>query len=159
MSLTMETPKVIHSGTQSNIPVEARILIVCDDDRETRRLKTLLSAAGFISDCTKSVTTGCEAAKSGQFQVVITIPQLRDGSWRRLTDIAIHYDLRFELVLWARNFDLRDWAEALDYGAFDVLNAAYDQARVAEVIKCAFWAAYLKGAGPSPRAIRPSQVA
>jgi len=33
--------------------------------------------AGFASDCAKSVATACETAKSGQFQVVVSIPQLR----------------------------------------------------------------------------------
>jgi DNA-binding NtrC family response regulator len=130
-------------------------LIVCDDDSETQRLRTLLLEAGFASDCTKSITTGCEAAKSGQFQVVVSTPQLRDGSWRRLIDVANRYDLHFEVVLWAHKFELRDWAEALDNGAFDVLDAVCEQPRAVEATKCALWAAYLKGAGPNPRAISP----
>jgi DNA-binding NtrC family response regulator len=159
MSLAMQTQEEIRSGLQSNIPDGARILIVCDDDSDRKRLTTLLWEAGFASDCAKSITTGCEAAKTGQFQVVVSTPQLRDGSWRRLVDIAHHYDLRFEVVLWAHNFDLREWAEALDHGAFDVLDAVYEQPRVVEAAKCAWWAAYLKGAGPNPRAIRPHQAA
>jgi DNA-binding NtrC family response regulator len=159
MSLAMQTQEEIRSGLQSNIPDGARILIVCDDDSDRKRLTTLLWEAGFASDCAKSITTGCEAAKTGKFQVVVSTPQLRDGSWRRLVDIAHHYDLRFEVVLWAHNFDLSEWAEALDHGAFDVLDAVYEQPRVVEAAKCAWWAAYLKGAGPNPRAIRPHQAA
>ena len=149
MRLTMQTREEIRSGLQSNIPDGARILIVSDDDSDTRRLRTLLSEAGVASDCAESITTGCEAAKSGKFQVVFSTPQLRDGSWRRLIDIANHYDLQFEVVLWAHNFDLREWAEALDNRAFDVLDAVYDQSSVVEATKCALWAAYLKGAWPS----------
>src|SRR5713226_6528160 len=104
MSLTMQTYEEICSDLQSNIPVGARILIVCDDDSDGKRLKTLLLEAGLDSDCAKSITTGCEAAKSGQFQAIVSIPKLKDGSWRRFTEIASHYDLRFEVVLWARNF-------------------------------------------------------
>ena len=101
MSLAMQTQEEIRSGLQSNIPDGASILIVCDDDSDRKRLRTLLLEAGFALECVKSITTGCEAAKTGQFQVVVSTPQLRDGSWRRLTDIANHYDLRFEVVLWA----------------------------------------------------------
>jgi len=143
----------------SHIPDGARILVVSDDDSDAKRLRTLLFEAGFASDYANSITAGCDAAKSGQYQVVVSIPQLRDGSWRRLSDIANHYDLRFEIVLWAHNFDLRDWAEALDTGAFDVLDAVYERSRVVEATKCAFWAAYLKGAGPTPRGIRPHKAA
>jgi DNA-binding NtrC family response regulator len=159
MSLMLQNQEEIRSSLQSNIPDGARILIVCDDDFDSKRLRTLLLEAGFASDCAKSITTGCEAARSGQFQVVLSTPQLRDGSWRRLTDIANHYDLRFEVVLWAHNFDLQEWAEALENGAFDVLDAVHEQRRVVEATKCALWAAYLRGAGPNPRAIRPNKVA
>jgi DNA-binding NtrC family response regulator len=155
----MQTYEAIRSGLQTNLPDGARILIVGDNDSDTKRLRSLLKEAGFASNCVKSIATACEAAKSGQFQVVVSIPQLRDGSWRRLTEIAHHYDFRFEVVLWAHNFDLREWAEALENGAFDVLDAVNEQPRLVEVIKGALWAAYLKGAGPRPKAISPPKAA
>jgi DNA-binding NtrC family response regulator len=148
-----------HSGSALKVPDGARILIVCDDDSDTERLKTILREAGFVSECAKSLTAGCEAAKSGRFQVVVSTPLLRDGSWRRLTDIANHYDLGFEVVLWARNFDLAEWVAALKDGAFDVLDAMCDPPKAIEATRRALWAAYLKGAGPSPRATSPQKAA
>ncbi len=159
MSLTMQNCEEVRSGLQSNVHDAVRILIVCDDAVERKRLTVLLSEAGFASDCAETLTAGCSAAKSGQYQLVVSIPQLKDGSWRRLADMASHYDLRFEVVLWARNFDLRDWTEALDNGAFDVLDAVYEQHRILEATKCALWAAYLKGAGPVPRVHLPHHIA
>jgi DNA-binding NtrC family response regulator len=153
MSLVAQTREEIRPGVRSNIPDRARILIVSDNDSDTKRLTTLLGEAGVSADSTKSITTGCEAAKSGDFQVVVTTPELRDGSWRRLTDVANHYHLGFEVVLWARNFDLKEWAEALDSGVFDVLDAVNEQSRIVETTKCALWAAYLKGAGSNARSI------
>ena len=132
------------SSLTLKVPDGARILIVCDD---TERLKSILQKAGIVSECAKSITAGCEAAKSGRFQVVVSTPLLRDGSWRRLTDIANHYDLGFEVVLWARNFDLAEWVEALKEGAFDVLDALCELPKAVEDIKTALWVAYLKGAG------------
>src|SRR5260370_26709333 len=113
MSLLARTQETTgESKTRSHltlkVPDGARILIVCDDDSEAERLKAILREAGFVSECAKSITAGCEAAKSGGFQVVVSTPLLRDGSWRRLADIANHYDLGFEVVLWARNFDETD---------------------------------------------------
>ena len=95
------------------------------------------------------MTEGCEAAKSGRFQVVVSTPLLNDGSWRRLIDIANHYDLGFEVVLGTRNFDLHDWAEAMKDGAFEVFDILSELPRAVETIKTALWAAYLKGAGPT----------
>ena len=147
------------SGSTLKAPDGARILIVCEDDSDTERLKTILQKAGIVSECTRSITAGCEAAKSGRFQVVVSTPLLRDGSWRRLTDIANHYDLGFEVVLWARNFDLAEWVEALTEGAFDVLDALCELPRVVKAIKTALWVVYLKGAGPDPRATGPQKAA
>jgi len=159
MGLTTQTYEEIRSGLQPNVADAARILIVCDDEVERKRLTVLLLEAGFDSDCAESLTAGCAAAKSGQYQVVVSIPELVDGSWKRLADMAVRYDLRFEVVVWARNFDLTDWAGALDNGAFDVLDAVYEQHRMVEATKCALWAAYLKGAGPMPRVNPPHHTA
>src|SRR5437879_8788024 len=137
------------SSLTLKVPDGARILIVRDDDSDTERLKSILQKAGIVSECAKSITAGCEAAKSGRFQVVVSTPLLKDGSWRRLTDIANHYDLGFEVVLWARNFDLAAWAEALKEGAFDVLDAMCEPPKAVEATRRALWAAYLKGAGPN----------
>ena len=159
MSPTMQPQEEIRSGSPLKVPDGARILIVCDDNHDTERLRTILQEEGFMSEWEKSMTAGCEAAKSGQFQVVVSTPLLKDGSWRRLTDIANHYDLGFEIVLWARNFDLREWAVALEEGAFDVLDAMCEQPMAVEATKGALWAAYLKGAGPNPGAASPRKAA
>lgn len=147
------------SGSPLKIPDGVRILIVCDDNPDTDRLKTILQEAGFVSEWAKSITAGCAAAKSGQFQVVVSTPVLSDGSWRRLTDIASHYDLGFEVILWARNFDLREWALALNEGVFDVLDSMCEQPKAVEATKRALWSAYLKGAGPNPKAAIPQKAA
>jgi DNA-binding NtrC family response regulator len=149
----------IPSSSPLKVPDGARILIVCEDNSETERLKNVLRQEGFASEWAKSITAGCEAAKSGRFQVVVSTPLLRDGSWRRLTDIANHYDLGFEVVLWARNFDLGEWVEALKHGAFDVLDAMCEPPKAVEATKRALWAAYLKGAGPNPRVTSPQKAA
>jgi DNA-binding NtrC family response regulator len=131
-------------------PVVARMLIVCDDEKFAGQLKRAFRGEGYVLECAKSITAACESAKSGRFQVVVTTPVLGDGSWRRLVDIASHYHLGFVVVLVASNFDLNQWAEALEAGAFDVLDALHELPKAAETAKRAFWAAYLKGSGPGP---------
>jgi DNA-binding NtrC family response regulator len=141
------------------IPDKARVLIISGDDSITRRLNHVLLEAGFASECANSITAGCKSASSGRFQVVISTPMLADGSWRRLIDIASHYDLSFVVVLVASTFDLNQWAEALEDGAFDVLDVLYELPKAAEATKRALWAAYLKGAGPSPQVANPPKAA
>jgi len=76
--------------------------------------------------------------------VVFCSPFLPDGSWKRLIDVANHFGLNFEVILVARTFDLSQWAEALQVGAFDVLDVLCDLPKAAEAAKRAFGTAYLK---------------
>lgn len=140
---------------------EARILIVCDDDSIAKRLNDILLEAGLSSERVKSMTAGCRSARSGRFQVVLTAPVLGDGSWRRLVDIASHYDLGFVVVLVASTFDLKQRAEAMEDGAFDVLDLdrLHELSKTAEVTRGALWAAYLKGADPRPKVASPPMAA
>jgi DNA-binding NtrC family response regulator len=149
---SQEADSKIHacSGLLSKVSDQARILIVCDDDSITERLNSAFREAGLTSECVRTISAGCASARSGRFQVVFATPVLGDGSWRRLADIASHYDLGFMVVLVARNFDSNQCAEALEEGAFDVLDALHELPKTAEAARCALWAAYLKGAGPCP---------
>ncbi len=131
-------------GLTLRSPDMPRILIVCGNDSDTERLEIVFREAGLTSESANSITAGCEAAKSGRFQVVFCPPLLADGSWRRLMDVAQDYDLSFELVLLARSFNLNQWTEALQDGAFDVLDAVGDLPKAAEAAKRAFGAAYLR---------------
>ena len=137
------------SGLTPKVSDEARILVVCDDDSIEQRLNIALQGGGLSSERARSMAAGCTLARSGRFQVVFTTPVLSDGSWRRLADIASYYDLGFVLILVANNSDV-ECAEALENGAFDVLDALHELPTAAEAAKRALWAAYLKGAGPCP---------
>jgi len=139
------------------IPEDARILIAHDDTSHAALLKTSFAKAGFASETVATITDACDAAKSGSFQVVVTVPNLRDGSWVRLVDVARHYDLRLEIILLARTFDLTDWASALNDGAFDVLDALNESSDAVRVASSAFWAAYLRGSGKLPQSLYKTQ--
>src|SRR5262245_29519120 len=125
----------LDAGSTLRLPEGAQVLIVCADAWITKQLEAAFQQAGLVSESTQSITAACELARSGQFQVLITTPQLNDGSWSRLIDVANHCDLGFEVVLLAQNFDLSEWAQALEDGAFDVLNVVSELPRAAEVVK------------------------
>jgi DNA-binding NtrC family response regulator len=147
-------------GLTLRIPGETRILIVNDDNSETERLKAQFAGVGLMSETAIGIADACEAAKSGRFQVVVSVPLMSDGSWRRLIDVANHNDLGIEVILLARNFDLTEWTEALNDGAFDVLDASHELPKAAQVVACASWAACLKGAGrPHPEDAIPPKAA
>ncbi len=125
-------------------PGMPRILTVCDNDSDTERLEIVFREAGLTSESANSITAGCESSKSGRFEVVFSSPLLADGSWRRLIDVANHFDLSFEIILLTRNFNLGQWAEAIQEGAFDILDVVYDLPKAAEAAKRALGTAYLK---------------
>lgn len=127
-----------------NLPNRARILIVCNNEVDTHGLKTVLREAGLPSESAGTITAACERARSGGIQVVFSSPYLEDGSWRRLIDLAHYHDLGFEVVLLARTFSDKEWAEALQEGAFDVLDVLTDLNRAADVARSAAGADYLR---------------
>lgn len=131
-------------------PVKPRILIVHEGDTVAKHMEIILLQAGLASERVKSMKAACECARSGRYQVVVTTPVLGDGSWKRLADIDSHYRPGFVIILVATTFDLNEWGQALEDGAFDVLDALHDLPSVAEAARRALWAAYLKGAGPRP---------
>ena len=154
----MEMIRTVPSVTMK-LPEGARILIVSEDEATNQQLKTAFQGAGLFAETAKSITAACHSAKSGRFQALVSTPLLRDGSWRRLVDIAKHYDLGFEVVVMARHFDLLEWSEALRDGAFDVIDAASELPTASETMKRALWAAYLKGAGPGTNTNNPQKAA
>jgi DNA-binding NtrC family response regulator len=149
MSTPTQSSNVIYKGKPyagSTLRAQAMIqtLIVCDNNSHTEQLKINLQEAGLTSESENSMTAGCESAKSGQFDVVFSAPHLGDGSWKRLIDVAQSCNLTFEVIVLARSFNLNQWAEALQDGAFDVLDVVYDLPRAAESARRAFGAAYLR---------------
>jgi|SRR5580704_5684702 DNA-binding NtrC family response regulator len=147
------------AGMMPELPKGSQILIVGDDEN-AEQLVANLQKAGIGSRTAKNMTEACECVRSGDFQAVLSKPMLIDGSWRRLIDVANHYDLGFEVVLVARDFGHAAWSEALDEGVFDVLDTLSNQPGAAEVTRRALWAAYLKGAGPKPaRTSSPQKAA
>ncbi len=142
MTITGETQP--HAGVALRVPDKAQILIVCDNDSDTEQLKGVFGEAGLTSKAVNTITSGCESAKSGRFQVVFCTALLDDGSWRGLIDVASQNDLSFEIVLLARTFDLNQWTEALQVGAFDVLDVLCDLPKAADAAKSALGTAYLK---------------
>ena len=90
------------------------------------------------------MTVACESARSGQFGVILSTPFAGDGSWKHLIGLANQHSSSFEIVLLARPFDLDQWVDAVQIGAFDVLHLVFDLSRAPEVAQRAFGAAYVK---------------
>src|SRR2546422_3808704 len=86
------------AGLTSGVPDEARILILGDDEPDMERLKTVFREADFSAETATSITAGCEAAKSGRFQVVVSVPLLSDGAWRRSEEHTSELQSRLHLV-------------------------------------------------------------
>lgn len=128
----------------------SRILIVSDNDALSELLEVILLRAGLASERVRNLADGCEFARSGRFQVVLTTSDSPDGRWRPLTDLANRHRPGFVLIVVANAFDARSWADAFDEGVFDVLDASHELSKAGEIAKRALWAAYLEGAGPQP---------
>ena len=122
----------------------SRVLIVSENGSDTNRLQAVFTGAGIASERAGSMTSGCEAARSGRFGVIFSTPESADGSWTRLIETASKHGLNFEIILLARTFDLSQWSEAMQLGAFEIMDVLCDLPKAAEVAQRAFGAGYLK---------------
>ena len=132
----MAQPRI---NVDPRVPDTAPILIVCESDSDSEQLKTAFREAGLTSERVNDFTSGCKSVKSNRFQVVFSAPLLQGRSWTCLIDTAGQNELGFEVILVARTFDLYQWAEALQVGAFDVLDVLCDLPKAAEAAKRALW--------------------
>jgi DNA-binding NtrC family response regulator len=149
MGLLMEIPTSVHKagslvGLSPGKRKMARVLIVCERGSDTHRLKAVFEEAGIASENTDNMTEGCESAKSGRFGVVFSAPELEGSSWTRLIEVASRGGLSFEIVLLARTFDLGEWVEAIQLGAFEVLDVLRDLPKASEVACRALGSGHLK---------------
>jgi len=67
--------------------------------------------------------------------VIFATPLLGDRSWIRLIEVAGQHNLGFEIVLLARTFIFNEWTEALQVGAFGVLDVLSDLPKAAEAAR------------------------
>jgi len=141
---TMTHETKLPAGLTLRVPDLVRALIVADNDSDTERLKTAFREARLTAESANSMTAGCALAKSGRFQVIFSTPLLADGSWRRLIEVASQHNLGFEVVLLARTFTFNEWAEALQVGAFDVLDVLCDLPKAAEAARRASGSFFLR---------------
>ncbi len=141
------------------IPDGARILVACEDEFLTQKFADILGEAGLFLESVTSMTAACDLMRSGRFQVVVCTPELSDGSWKRLIDVANHYDLSFEVILLIGSSHFGEWDSTIEEGVFEVLDTAHELPKAPEVIRHALWAAYLKGAGPRPGIVSPPKAA
>ena len=149
MGLVTETPKRMLEpdslvGLRLGKRKMSRVLIVSDSGADANRLKAVFNDAGIASETAGSMALGCESAQSGRFGVIFSTPESIDGSWTRLIETAWKHGLDFEIVLLTRTFDLSQWSEAMQLGAFDVLDMLCDLSKAAEVAQRALGAGYLK---------------
>jgi DNA-binding NtrC family response regulator len=130
---------------------DSRILIISDNNALSELLEVILLRAGLTSERVRNLADGCEFARSGRFQVVITTSDSPDGRWRPLTALASRYCPGFVLIVVANTFDARSWADAFDDGVFDVLDASHELSKAGEIAKRALCGPHTSRVpGPSP---------
>jgi CheY-like chemotaxis protein len=134
---------------KSRAPENPRILVVTDDDTLAKELDLVFRQAGLPAERTPNMAEGSEAARSGRFQVVVTAPQLKDGSWKGLARIAHSHRSGFAVIFVAETLDPRQRVQAIAEGALDVLDGSNELARVPEAARRALWIEYLTGAWPN----------
>jgi hypothetical protein len=70
--------------------VKPRVLIAIDDDVLCAEIARAYRQAGMAVEDSATFAAACDAARSGRFPVVVAVPVLKDGSWKRLLAARRH---------------------------------------------------------------------
>ncbi|MBI1791854.1 MAG: hypothetical protein HYR60_30370 [Acidobacteria bacterium] len=114
--------------------MESRVLFVSPYRPDVAHL------AAMIEDSVEHVTCLTEARnqlQTGHFAVVLTEAALDDGTWHDVLRVVGQVSPATQVVVTDSFATDRLWAEALSYGAYDLLVQPFQQAEVRRILSSA----------------------
>lgn len=105
------------------------------EDHET--LRSMLPAPSWRLRRAITLESARRMLREGRFDVVLCERQLLSGGWRDLLPNLFAMKEPPALIVASKLADERFWAEALNLGAYDVLEKPFDATEVMRVLTCA----------------------
>ena len=110
------------------------VLVVMPEDRRLSLSKHLESCA-MVALPVRNCREALAALQTIQVEVIITDPTLPDGNWVDLLAAADRCHSSAEIVICMRKADHRQWIDALEGGAYDVLAEPYREDEVKRIVE------------------------
>jgi DNA-binding NtrC family response regulator len=70
-------------------------------------------------------------------QLVLTDPQMPDGTWKDMLQLASVAKAPVNIIVVSRNVDMHFYLEAIEQGAFDFIAPPFEAVELEHVVRCA----------------------
>ena len=128
------------SQLESAVPADgqATALLVSPDEEDHEILNALFQHNSWILRRVSSVNSASALLNEGTTYIVITERHLPVGDWKDVLELIRHLPKAPLLIVISRGADNYLWAEAVNLGAYDVLEKPLDQIEAARVLTSAW---------------------
>ena len=101
--------------------MRSRILFISGHPDDARRLSRMLHSLPLAVDHVDTLHQAYTRLQQDDYGVILTEAALPDGKWLDALNLARQYP-RLEVIVTDPQADARFWAEALNMGAYDLLD-------------------------------------
>lgn len=113
------------------------VLFLSPFQRDASELGRLIQDTGAQIIHARSIREAGARLRAMRYDVVLTEAELEDGSWREVVRLVRQNASGTEVVVTHPFADVRLWAEAINLGAYDVLQQPFEESEVRRILSSA----------------------
>jgi len=113
----------------------SRILFISGRREDALRLSRMLESMPVAIDHVATVRHARAKLHENDYSIILTEANLLDGNWIDVLHLAREHPVEIEVVATSPHADARFWAEALNFGVYDVLAQPFYEPEVRRIVQ------------------------
>jgi two-component system response regulator PilR (NtrC family) len=110
------------------------VLFVSPRREDAKTLSRMLGSLSVPIDYVADLAHARAMIRDGNYPVILTEANLRDGTWLDVLDLAHRVTPRSEVIVTDATADARFWAEVLNMGAYDLIAQPFATGEVQRIL-------------------------
>lgn len=110
------------------------VLFVSPRREDATTLSSMLRSLSVPIEYVADLTHARVMIRDGNYPVILTEANLRDGTWLDVLDLAYRVTPRSEVIVTDAAADARFWAEVLNMGAYDLIAQPFATGEVQRIL-------------------------
>ena len=110
------------------------VLFVSPRREDATTLSSMLGSLSVPIEYVADLAQARAMIRDGNYPVILTEANLRDGTWLDVLDLAHRVTPRSEVIVTDATADARFWAEVLNMGAYDLIAQPFATGEVQRIL-------------------------
>jgi len=110
------------------------VLFVSPRREDAKTLSRMLGSLSVPIEYVADLAHARAMIRDGNYPVILTEANLRDGTWLDVLDLAHRVTPRSEVIVTDATADARFWAEVLNMGAYDLIAQPFAAGEVQRIL-------------------------